>query len=81
MKKKENTSNDKVILQDIIDNQNEKIRTLESRIENLQDQLETAYGVNNGLLEEQKDDENYRNLPDIIFRLRLFNILPVSESS
>ena len=61
-KKKENTN---IIMQDIIDNQNEKIRMLESRIESLQDQLETAYGVNAGLREEQESDENYVTLTKI----------------
>lgn len=62
MKKKENTTNDKVIMQDIIDNLNEKNRVLESRIIILQEQLETAYGVNAGLMEEQKDEEDYTTL-------------------
>ena len=61
-KKKGNTT---LIMQDIIDNQNEKIRMLESRIESLQDQLETAYGVNAGLREEQESDENYVTLTKI----------------
>ena len=64
-KKKEKTINENIIMQDIIDNQNEKIRMLESRIESLQDQLETAYGVNAGLREEQESDENYVTLTKI----------------
>ena len=62
MKKKENTSNDTIILQDIIDNLNEKNRILTDRIECLEEQLEAAYGVNEGLLDEQKNDGNYQNL-------------------
>ena len=61
-KKKDNTSNEVTILQDIIDNLNEKNRILTERMECLQDQLDAAYGVNEGLLDEQKDDENYQNL-------------------
>lgn len=68
-KKKENTN---IIMQDIIDNQNEKIRTLESRIESLQDQLETAYGVNAGLREEQESDENYVTLTKLHTLLLIF---------
>lgn len=57
--KKRNTN---IIMQDIIDNQNEKIRILEDRIETLQDQLEIAYGVNAGLMENQESDEDYVTL-------------------
>ena len=59
MTKKGNTT---LIMQDIIDNQNEKIKMLESRIEVLKDQLETAYGVNAGLSEELDSDEKYTYL-------------------
>ena len=62
MKKKENTSNDTIILQDIIDNLNEKNRILTERIECLENQLDVAYGVNAGLQDEQKNDGNYQNL-------------------
>lgn len=61
-KKKDNTSTEVTIMQDIIDNLNEKNRILNNRIECLEEQLDTAYGVNEGLLDEQKDDENYQNL-------------------
>lgn len=62
MKKKVNTSNDITIMQDIIDNLNEKNRILTERIECLENQLDVAYGVNAGLQDEQKDDDNYENL-------------------
>jgi hypothetical protein len=68
-KKKENTT---IIMQDIIDNQNEKIKTLESRIETLKDQLETAYGVNAGLSEELDSDENYTYLTKLHTLLLIF---------
>jgi hypothetical protein len=61
-KKKENTN---IIMQDIIDNQNEKIRMLEGRIETLKEQLETAYGVNAGLMENQDSDEGYVTLTKV----------------
>lgn len=62
MKKKTNTSNDIIIMQDIIDNLNEKNRILTERIECLEEQLNVAYSVNAGLQDEQKDDEDYQNL-------------------
>lgn len=62
MKKKTNTSNDIILMQDIIDNLNEKNKILSERIECLEEQLNVAYGVNAGLQDEQKDDEDYRNL-------------------
>ena len=71
-KKKDNTSNDKVIMQDIIDNLNEKNRVLESRIANLQEQLETAYGVNAGLQEQQDNDEDYDTLTKLHTLLLIF---------
>ena len=61
-KKKENTN---IIMHDIIDNQNEKIRMLEGRIETLKEQLETAYGVNAGLMENQDSDEGYVTLTKV----------------
>lgn len=61
-KKKANTSNDITIMQDIIDNLNEKNRILTERIECLEDQLDVAYGVNAGLQDEQKNDDGYENL-------------------
>lgn len=61
-KKKANTSNDITIMQDIIDNLNEKNRILTERIECLEDQLDVAYGVNAGLQDEQKNDDDYENL-------------------
>lgn len=75
MKKKENTANDVVYLQDIIDNLNEKIKTLESRIANLQEQLETAYSVNNGLLAEQQGEEDYDTLTKMHTLLLVFMAL------
>ena len=75
MKKKENTANDVVYLQDIIDNQNEKIKTLESRIASLQEQLETAYSVNNGLLAEQQGEEDYDTLTKMHTLLLVFMAL------
>lgn len=68
-KKKVNTT---LIMQDIIDNQNEKIKMLESRIEVLKDQLETAYGVNAGLSEELDSDENYTYLTKLHTLLLIF---------
>ena len=68
-KKKGNTT---IILQDIIDNQNEKIRMLESRIESLKEQLETAYGVNAGLMENQDSDEDYITLTKMHTLLLVF---------
>ena len=62
MKKKTNTSNEIIVMQDIIDNLNDKNRVLTERIECLEEQLETAYGVNSELLESRKDDEDYQNL-------------------
>ena len=62
MKKKSKNSNDITIMQDIIDNLNEKNRILTERIECLENQLDVAYGVNAGLQAEQKDDEDYENL-------------------
>jgi len=59
---KNKVKNTNIIMQDIIDNQNEKIRMLEDRIETFQDQLEMAYGVNAGLLENQESDEDYVTL-------------------
>lgn len=61
-KKKANTNNDITIMQDIIDNLNEKNRILTEQIECLEDQLDVAYSVNKGLQDEQKDDEDYQNL-------------------
>ena len=75
MKKKENTSNNNIIMQDIIDNLNEKNRVLESRIKNLQEQLETAYGVNAGLLEQQENEEDYTTLTKMHSLLLVFMAL------
>ena len=71
-KKKDNTSNDKVIMQDIIDNLNEKNRVLESRIVSLQEQLETAYGVNAGLQEQLDNEEDYDTLTKLHTLLLIF---------
>lgn len=68
-KKKENTN---IIMQDIIDNQNEKIRMLGGRIETLKEQLETAYGVNAGLMENQDSDEGYVTLTKLHTLLLIF---------
>ena len=62
MKKKSKNSNDITIMQDIIDNLNEKNRILTERIECLENQLDVAYGVNAGLQDEQKRDDDYENL-------------------
>lgn len=62
MKKKTNTSNEIIVMQDIIDNLNDKNRVLTERIECLEEQLDVAYSVNKGLQDEQKDDEDYQNL-------------------
>ena len=62
MKKKASNSNDIIVMQDIIDNLNEKNRILNNRIECLEEQLDVAYSVNKGLQDEQKDDEDYQNL-------------------
>lgn len=61
MKKKSKNSNDITIMQDIIDNLNEKNRILTERIECL-NRLDVAYGVNAGLQDEQKRDDDYENL-------------------
>ena len=61
-KKKADSSNDVPILEDIIFNQNEKIKRLDEEINSLKEQLEVAYGVNEGLIEEQNDDEKTQNL-------------------
>lgn len=62
MKKKASNSNDIIVMQDIIDNLNEKNRILNNRIECLEEQLDVAYGVNAGLQDEQKNDDDYENL-------------------
>ena len=61
MRKKDKTYND-IIKQDIIDNLSEENRILNNRITSLENQLETAYGVNGGLLESRKNEEDYQNL-------------------
>ena len=64
-KKKKQSSNEVTVLEDIIFNLNEKNRRLADQIENLKEQLEVAYGVNGGLIEEHKDEESYRNLTQL----------------
>lgn len=78
MKKKTNTSNDIIVMQDIIDNLNDKNRILTERIECLEEQLETAYGVNSELLESRKDDEDYRNLTKL--NCLLFTIMGLTQN-
>ena len=78
MKKKTNTSNDIIVMQDIIDNLNDKNRVLTERIECLEEQLETAYGVNSELLESRKDDEDYRNLTKL--NCLLFTIMGLTQN-
>ena len=78
MKKKTNTSNEIIVMQDIIDNLNDKNRVLTERIECLEEQLETAYGVNSELLESRKDDEDYRNLTKL--NCLLFTIMGLTQN-
>lgn len=78
MNKKTNTSNDIIVMQDIIDNLNDKNRVLTERIECLEEQLETAYGVNSELLESRKDDEDYRNLTKL--NCLLFTIMGLTQN-
>lgn len=61
-KKKEQSNNEVTVLEDIIFNQNEKMRKLEDQIKSLKEQLELAYGVNEGLIEEQDNEEKSHNL-------------------
>ena len=77
-KKKANTNNDITIMQDIIDNLNDKNRVLTERIECLEEQLETAYGVNSELLESRKNDEDYRNLTKL--NCLLFTIMGLTQN-
>lgn len=78
MNEKTNTSNDIIVMQDIIDNLNDKNRVLTERIECLEEQLETAYGVNSELLESRKDDEDYRNLTKL--NCLLFTIMGLTQN-
>lgn len=64
-KKKKQSNNEVTVLEDIIANLNEKNRRLDDKINNLKEQLEVAYGVNGGLIDEQKDEESYRNLTQL----------------
>ena len=60
--KKKNISNDVTILEDIIFNQNEKIRKLDDQNKSLKEQLELAYSLNAGFQERQNNEEKTRNL-------------------
>ena len=65
MKKKTNTSNDIIVMQDIIDNLNDKNRILNDRIGCLEEQLETAYSAYSELTEKIKNNKDYRTLSKI----------------
>lgn len=65
MKKKENTSNDTIILEDIIDGLNDKNRILTERIECLEEQLQTAYSAYSELTQKVKNNNDYRSLSKI----------------
>ena len=65
MKKKVNTNNDTIILEDIIDGLNDKNRILTERIECLEEQLQTAYSAYSELTQKVKNNNDYRSLSKI----------------
>lgn len=74
MSKKKNPSKEVTILDDIISNQNEKMRSQVDMINFLKQQLEVAYDVNQRLQEElesksdnmdDKSESNFRNLTQL----------------
>ena len=79
MKHKKNNSNVITVMQDIIDNLNDKNRILTERIECLEEQLNVAYGVNAGLQDEQK----YKNLVQLhtLLMVLLNLVAPHCDSS